>query len=131
MSTAHCRTTSALCMKESHPDSAFPNPLTDRARWHRAALWPAVLGLSLPMKNERELGSVLLAVPVGGWSPCGISRISCPEGEQAWAAGPARGLSPCVPFWLSSPLVVFLAVSVDSPHTPFFLNTIAKHLEEK
>lgn len=131
VSPAHRSTTSALGMKESHQDSASPSPPTDGARWRSAALRPAALSLSLPMMNERELGSVSLAVPVGGWSPCGISGTSCPEGQQAWAVGPPRGLSLCVPFRLSSPPVVFLAVSVDSPHTPFFLNTIAKHLEEK
>lgn len=71
-----------------------------------------------------------MAVPVGGWNSCMISRVSCPEGQQAWAMEPPRDLSLCVPLWLSSPLVVFLTVSVDPPPTPFFLNTLAKHLEE-
>lgn len=30
VSPAHCRTTSALCMKESHQDGAFPSPLTEQ-----------------------------------------------------------------------------------------------------
>lgn len=83
------------------------------------------------MMNERELDSVSLAVPFGVSEPLWDLQNQSSEGPQAWAAGPPRGLSLCGHFRLSSPLVAFLAVSVDSAHTPFFLNTVAKHLEEK
>ena len=42
-----------------------------------------------PTMNERGLGRVLLAVPVGGWSSRRTSRVSCPE--------VSREISLCVP----------------------------------
>lgn len=52
-----------------------------------------------PTMNEGGLGRVLLAVPVGGWSPRRTSRVSCPE--------VSREISLCV-----SPLSVFSSCGI-------------------
>lgn len=98
-------------------------------RWERRPcicplLWPS----GSLMMNARKL--VLLAVSVGGWGSRVTSRARCPEGRQAWVVGPPRGPS----VWPSGCLLLlwyFWLVSTDHPPTPFFLNTVAKHLEEK
>lgn len=72
-----------------------------------------------------------LAVAVGGRSPHGTSRVSCLKGQWAWAMGLPRGLSLCVSPSGCVLLWYFWLVSVDPPPTPFFLNTLAKHLEGK
>lgn len=52
-----------------------------------------------PTMNERGLGGVLLAVPVGDWNPHRTSRVSCPE--------VSREISLCV-----SPLSVFSSCGI-------------------
>lgn len=88
------------------------------------------LGLGFALMSERGLVSVFLDfLRVTG------DTVGCPESSLLRVSRPrpwgCPGSVSVAPLRLSSPFVVFLAVSGDPPPHLFFLNSVAKHLEEK
>lgn len=97
-------------LKEAHVAHLLPCSLALSGFWGMAVVhgWinelgglgsPVYVRHVSPTMHERGLGRVLLAVPVGGWSPHRTSRVSCPE--------VSREISVCVSPRLSPPLWYF------------------------